>query len=460
MAAWYQWLSANWILIVVPVFVFLAVYAIGLWLRIILYRAFPSWTGWSKWRGSKAVGDSIRRPIVDWFILLGAFLAIQSSALDPEYKSLSGHIIASLFIAYFAYVLINVGEKLIRLYNPNGEGQRRNINIEINVLRITVIIVGALIILDIWGFPINPILLVIAVILLVAGLALRDAIPNYLVSMQMSSGRQIKTGDFIKLDSGEAGQVTSITWQNTQIKSLQGNTIIIPNSKLARATVVNYGRPLKKATSPFHFYTRLHLRELTGLKARNLTELLNILKDMPDPVVYYHVHRFLEEHLYLTPEPANDFAIWINNTLGNDILGERLASIDIFNLPNIGVVKQRLIDTIQDYLRNYPDSRIAPDEEEFHFIRSISYILPTPYVAHDLGEFVEILRKVTIDSIYFHIYEARLRLQKGTNDFSIWISDALGEKDLADRIANIDPYIYTLENLRQCIIEQVERDIK
>jgi small-conductance mechanosensitive channel len=460
MAAWYQWLSANWILIVVPVFVFLAVYAIGLWLRITLYRAFPSWTGWSKWRGRKAVGDSIRRPIVDWFILLGAFLAIQSSALDPEYKSLSGHIISSLFIAYFAFILINVGEKLIRLYNPDGEGQRRNINIEINALRITVIIVGALIILDIWGFPVNPILLVIAVILLVAGLALRDAIPNYLVSMQMSSGRQIKAGDFIKLDSGEAGQVTSITWQNTQIKSLQGNTIIIPNSKLARATVVNYGRPLKKATSPFHFYTRLHLRELTGLKARNLTELLNILKDMPDPVVYYHVHRFLEEHLYLTPEPANDFAIWINNTLGNDILGERLASIDIFNLPNIGAVKQRLIDTVQDYLRNYPDSRTAPDEEEFHFIRSISYILPTPYIAHDLGEFVEILRKVTIDSIYFHIYEARLRLQKGTNDFSIWISDALGEKDLADRIANIDPYIYTLENLRQRIIEQVERDIK
>ena len=224
--------------------------------------------------------------------------------------------------------------------------------------------------------------------------------------------------------------------------------------------MVNYGRPLKKATDPFHFYTNLRLREMTGLKATNLTELVTILKDTPDPVVYYHVHHFLEEHLYLTPEPANDFAIWVNSALANDILGERLASIDTFAFPNIGAVRQRLVDTIEDYLRNNPDARKSPDGEDFHFIRSISFILPTLYVAHDLREFVEILRKVTIDSIYFHIYEARLRLQRGTNDFSIWISDSLGEKELAERIASIDPYVYTLENLRSRLIEQVESYIK
>ena len=73
---------------------------------------------------------------------------------------------------------------------------------------------------------------------------------------------------------------------------------------------------------------------------------------------------------------------------------------------------------------------------------------------------MEILRKVTIDSIYFHIYESRIRLQRGTNDFSIWIADSLEEKELAARIAAIDPYVYTLESLRHRIIEQVENQIK
>ena len=460
MTDWYNWLLANWLQVVIPLLAFLATYVVGIWLRIILYRSFSNWKGWTRWRGRQIVADAIRRPFLLWFLILGAFIGTQISILSPESKSLAARILGSLFVASLAWVAIVIGEKLIRLYAGGARAPKRPTVIAINVVRAIVIILGLLIILGIWGAPVNPAVLIIAIILLVAGVALRDVIPSYLFGMQMSYTRQIKVGDFIKLDSGESGQVTAINWQNTQIESLEGVQIIIPNNKLARATVVNYGRPLKRASAPFHFYTRLHLRELTGLRASNLNELVNILKGVPDSVVYYHVHRFLEEHLYLAPEPANDFAIWVNTALGNDILSEQLASIDIFNFPNISTVKQRLADTILDYLRNNPDGRKAPEGEEFHFVRSISYILPTSYVAHDLSDFVEILRKVTIDSIYFHIYESRLRLQKGNNDFSIWIEDSLGEKDLADRIAAIDPYVYTLEKLRNRIIEQVENYIR
>jgi hypothetical protein len=86
--------------------------------------------------------------------------------------------------------------------------------------------------------------------------------------------------------------------------------------------------------------------------------------------------------------------------------------------------------------------------------------LRTPYVAHDLREFIEVLRKVSIDSLSFHIFEARLRLQKGVNDFSIWMEDCLGDKDLADKLAYLDPYNYTLEGLRSTIIQLVEKRIK
>lgn len=462
MAQWIDWLANNWELIVVPLLVFLAIYVIGLWLRIILFRILGTGRNWNRWRGNKVASDALRRPFTDWFIILGAYVAVQISVLTDDWKTLASRILGTLFVLSVAWILANFVERLIRLYAPPSPNlsQKRQMAIAINIIRITIIVIAVLIILSIWGAPVNPILLIIAVIIFVGGLALRDAIPSYLFGLQLSSSRQIKVGDFIKLESGESGLVRSITWQNTQITSLQGEVMLIPNNKLARVTVVNYGRPLKKAADPFHFYTRLHLRELTGLKASNLTELVAVLKQVPEPVVYYHVHRFLEEHLYLAPEPTNDFAIWVNTALGNDILSERLASIDTFAFPNIGAVRQRLVDTLEDYLRNNPDSRRAPEEEEFHFVRSISFILPTAYVAHDLREFVEILRKVTIDSIYFHIFEARLRLQKGTNDFSIWITDSLGEKELGDRIAGIDPYVYTLENLRSRIIEQVESYIK
>ena len=356
MTQWFNWLADNWPLVVIPILAFLAIFAVGLLLRLFFLRLLSSARDWNKWRGSKAVSDSLRRPILDWFFLLGAYVAVQVSSLSSEAKNLAAMIIGSLFIVSAAWVVDNIAEKLIRLYT-NAKTSTRQSSVAINFVRAVIIVVAILIILSIWGFPVNPILWIIAIIVFVAALTLRDLIANYFSGLQVSAARQIKVGDFIKLESGESGQVTSITWQNTQIKSLQGDSILIPNSKLARTTVTNYGHLLKKATAPFHFNTRLHLRELTGIKACNVNELYNILREVPDTVVFYHVHRFLEENLYLTPEPTNDFAIWVNSILGDDILGERLASIDTFALPTIGAVKQRLVDTLADYLRNNQNGR-------------------------------------------------------------------------------------------------------
>jgi hypothetical protein len=141
MTAWFEWLSDNWTLIAIPILVFLATYIIGLWLRILLYRLIGHWQSWNRWRGSKPVADSMRRPIIDWFLLLGAFLAIQSSALEQGYKNLAGLIIASLFVASLAWVTISIGEKLIRVYGANTGSPKRQITVGITALRIIIIII-------------------------------------------------------------------------------------------------------------------------------------------------------------------------------------------------------------------------------------------------------------------------------------------------------------------------------
>jgi len=103
--------------------------------------------------------------------------------------------------------------------------------------------------------------------------------------------------------------------------------------------------------------------------------------------------------------------------------------------------------------------RFAVEGEEFHFIKSVSFVLPTNYIAYDLKEFVDIVKNITIDSIYFHIFESRLRLEKKTNDFSNWIETSIGDKKLSDKISKLDPYTHTLEDLRKTIIRIVEKRI-
>ena len=219
--------------------------------------------------------------------------------------------------------------------------------------------------------------------------------------------------------------------------------------------------PLKSSKEPFRFYTRLHLSELTGLRATTIAQLLDSIKQVPGSCIYHHTHRFLQQHQYLSPEPPNDFAYWVTEVLGEDELGEKLASIDTVQFSAIRSLRERIITVIGNHLDNNPSAgkKFAEEGEEFHFMKSVSFVIPTHYVANDLREFVEILKKITIDSIYFHMFEARLRLEKGNDDFSNWIADSIGNKELAKKISNLDPYTHTLEDLRKVLIETIEKRV-
>jgi small-conductance mechanosensitive channel len=455
-----QWLIDNWLEIAIPVLAFLATYVVGLWLRGVANNTFERWTARTRWEGSRLVVAVFYRPFLYWILLLGVCIAIQVSVLPPEVKSITARVAGGLFVLSLGWVIIILSERVLKLYLPETKALQATATLAINVVRITIIVVVVLIVLDIWGVPTTPLLLLIAVAVVAAVLALRNAVPNLFAGFQLSATQQIKVGDYIKLETGEEGYVTEISWSTTRIKSLDESTVIVPNSQLLQHTVINYGHPLKKAKEPFHFASRTHLTELTGLKAKNPPELVEALKRVPDAVIYYHTHHFLEQHHYLTPEPSNDFAIWVGDALGDEVLGERLASVDTFGFPNLGALRERLATIIEEHLSSGSNFREAMPGREFHFMKSVSVILPTSYVAHDLREFVEALRKISLGSLYFHVFESRLRLGKKLNDFSIWLKDSLDEIELGEEISRLDPYTYTLEGLRSALIQLIEKRIK
>lgn len=218
---------------------------------------------------------------------------------------------------------------------------------------------------------------------------------------------------------------------------------------------------MKQAKSPFRFYTRLNLLELTGVKARNLKEMVEYLKSAPDAVIYHHTHHFLQQHIYLSPEPPNDFAYWVQEILGESLLAEQLSSIEIGDFNDLNQLRGKIITTIENYISN--NSRCLSDVtagQEFYFVKAITFVMPTPYLAYNLMEFQETVKKVTIHSLYYHIFEARLRLKRSTNDFSHWLADSLEETKLAKQIEQLDPYTHTMESLRMNIIKLIDKQVK
>jgi hypothetical protein len=201
----------------------------------------------------------------------------------------------------------------------------------------------------------------------------------------------------------------------------------------------------------FHFYTKLDQTLLLGIKARNIQGLLEGIRQVPDASVYYHTHRFLQQHHYLSPEPPNDFAYWVSDVIGDDVLGEQLSSVDLVQFSTIGELRARFIAILENHLENLERVTLSPAGEDFHFMASRLFVTSTGLVAQTLREFLDMLERVSINSLYYHVFDAKLRLEREQNDFSAWFS-TLELTELAEAMRSLDPYTYTLEGLRQRIL--------
>jgi hypothetical protein len=96
--------------------------------------------------------------------------------------------------------------------------------------------------------------------------------------------------------------------------------------------------------------------------------------------------------------------------------------------------------------------RECPPGLELHLCKSRSFIMPTGATAADAADFFAKAPGLTNSSLYFHFFEARLRLERPTNDFSAWMG-AIGHEKIARAIDRLDPYVLTLDELKMEIVK-------
>ena len=75
-------------------------------------------------------------------------------------------------------------------------------------------------------------------------LALEETLNNLFCGIQIVASKFVRTGDYVKLETGHEGYVTDVKARNTTIRSFpDNNRIIVPNAKLASSIVINYSLP-------------------------------------------------------------------------------------------------------------------------------------------------------------------------------------------------------------------------
>lgn len=93
---------------------------------------------------------------------------------------------------------------------------------------------------------ITPLLTGMGIAGLAAALALQDTLGNFFAGISIQTGRAMQPGHYVKLEDEDLdGYVEEIGWRTTLIRTLSGNTIVIPNATLAQAVVTDYHLPTK-----------------------------------------------------------------------------------------------------------------------------------------------------------------------------------------------------------------------
>jgi small-conductance mechanosensitive channel len=96
-----------------------------------------------------------------------------------------------------------------------------------------------------FNFEITPWLATLGVGGIAISLALKDTLANVFSGFYVSLSGQLKKGDYIRLDVGVEGYVSDIHWRVTTLRTLSGNMVLIPNSKLSEAVLTNFSEPAK-----------------------------------------------------------------------------------------------------------------------------------------------------------------------------------------------------------------------
>jgi small-conductance mechanosensitive channel len=232
--------------VLLPMVVLAITLAVGRLVKGIIFNILRRWVAHSKTAVATIVMRALDGPFMLWVLILGLHLAAQSSDLPARWMTRLAQLLLVLWIISLAMMLSRLLGNVIRFYGNDIPGALPVTTLTQNLAQIGVALLALLVLLNLLGIPIAPILTALGVGGLAVALALQDTLSNLFAGFYVAIARQVRLNDYIKLNTGEEGYVSDITWRSTIIRTLQYNMIVIPNAKLAQAIVTNYCLPEKR----------------------------------------------------------------------------------------------------------------------------------------------------------------------------------------------------------------------
>lgn len=225
----------------------LAILAAFLVLRGVLSKyilhTLHRWTKNSKTDLDDQIIDAIIPPIRFIPIILGVFFAAQALQIEGILAGFVTNIIRSM-IAYVIFWALYRALRPIRRMSRALEKALTPTMMDwiFKFLRVTVLFVGAAVILEIWGIAIGPLLAGMGLLGAAVALGAQDLFKNLIGGITVIAEKRFHPGDWIKVDGVVEGTVEEVGFRSTRVRRFDKAPVYVPNSALSDAVVTNFSR--------------------------------------------------------------------------------------------------------------------------------------------------------------------------------------------------------------------------
>lgn len=225
----------------VPAATALSGYAIGLLVRDTVLRRLAGLARRTSRRWDDVLVHALRGPVVFWCTLGGLYAALEMLRFPASADHLLGQ---ALLVAAILSVTWAASRFAVQaLQHAASDGALPSVSLIASVAAAAIWILGALVVLERLGISVTPIVTALGVGGLAVALALQDTLANLIAGLRVLAAGKIRSGDYIRLESGQEGYVLDISWAQTTLREMPNSLVIVPNVKLATAITVNYHLP-------------------------------------------------------------------------------------------------------------------------------------------------------------------------------------------------------------------------
>ncbi|MEA3398614.1 MAG: mechanosensitive ion channel family protein [Patescibacteria group bacterium] len=193
---------------------------------------------------------AIKLPIRYLAGLLGLFYAVKGFGLAWEIKGNEYGAADALFvfiILLLGFTASRIFKSIFFWYGGTEKGGKINQTMFVfirKVISAIIYAIGLIIILGQFNIQIGPLLAGLGVAGLAIALGLQETLANLFAALFLVLDKSINIGDWIQLEDGTKACIKDISWRSVRIRTITGNTVIVPNAVFVGQKISSYDYPV------------------------------------------------------------------------------------------------------------------------------------------------------------------------------------------------------------------------